>query len=494
LSYGLVTKLKKEFIPPQDQSMLMLRAKTPVGSSLEFTDKKVEEIEKDLNTISDVKEYFTSIGGAGGTDVNTAILFVTFKPLAERSVNPKTGRNYKQAQLGDVIRERMKGIKDVRIAVQDPSLSGFSAKRGYPIEFSIQGPAWDKLIESSKAIMEEMEATKLMSDVDSDYQEGMPEIQVIPDRQKARDRGVSVSDISETINAMMGGYVPGKFSKNGHRYDVRVQLVKEERRSIEDIKRLNVRNNRGELVPIPEVVKFQERPSLQAISRLNRERAISVFANLSLGASQAKAIEQVQAIASRILPSGYHIVTSGSAKTFQESFQSLIVALVLGIVVAYMVLASQFNSFLHPITVLVALPFSVSGAFVALLVGGQSLNIYSMIGLILLMGIVKKNSILLVDFTNQVRVEGSNVHDALLKACPIRLRPILMTSLATIAGALPAAFAVGPGAESRIPMAICVIGGVAVSTVLTLFVVPCVYSLFSRLEGKKTEAHHPVTV
>jgi len=152
------------------------------------------------------------------------------------------------------------------------------------------------------------------------------------------------------------------------------------------------------------------------------------------------------------------------------------------------VLASQFNSFLHPLTVLVALPFSVSGAFVALLIANQSLNIFSMIGLILLMGIVKKNSILLVDFTNQVREEGLSVEDALVKACPVRLRPILMTSLATIAGALPAAFAIGPGAESRIPMAVSVVGGVLVSTVLTLFVVPCVYSLLSKFEGQKVKA------
>ncbi|MGZ3741020.1 MAG: efflux RND transporter permease subunit, partial [Bdellovibrionota bacterium] len=194
-------------------------------------------------------------------------------------------------------------------------------------------------------------------------------------------------------------------------------------------------------------------------------------------------------VAKRVLPPEYHVLTGGSSQTFTESFKSLAVALVLGLFVAYMVLGSQFNSFIDPVTVLMALPFSVSGAFVALLIAHQSLNIYSMIGLILLMGIVKKNSILLVDFTNQVRRERSlAVTEALLAACPIRLRPILMTSVATIAGALPAAFALGPGAESRIPMAVGVIGGVLVSTVLTLFVVPCVYLILSRFQRQTTAA------
>jgi HAE1 family hydrophobic/amphiphilic exporter-1 len=184
------------------------------------------------------------------------------------------------------------------------------------------------------------------------------------------------------------------------------------------------------------------------------------------------------------LPEGYHISFSGSTQTFKESFASLGVAFFLGIIIAYMVLASQFNSYLHPVTVLAALPFSISGAFIALWVFNQSLNVYSIIGLILLMGIVKKNSILLVDFTNQQRERGLDPTAALLRACPVRLRPILMTSAATIAAAIPPAMAIGPGAETRIPMAITVIGGVVVSTILTLYVVPCIYSLFTKVERK----------
>jgi len=189
-------------------------------------------------------------------------------------------------------------------------------------------------------------------------------------------------------------------------------------------------------------------------------------------------------IAKKVLPPGYQIVFSGTTKTFQESFASLGFALLLGIIIAYMVLASQFNSYLHPFSVLFALPFSISGALIALWMANQSVNIYSLIGLILLMGIVKKNSILLVDFTNKMREQDPDVRSALLKACPIRLRPILMTSISTIAAAIPPALAIGPGAETRIPMAITVVGGVALSTLLTLFVVPCIYSLFSKIERR----------
>ncbi|MES2855396.1 MAG: efflux RND transporter permease subunit, partial [Bdellovibrionota bacterium] len=261
-------------------------------------------------------------------------------------------------------------------------------------------------------------------------------------------------------------------------------LPPDQRKSADIIKTLQVRNNRGELIPLSDVIRLEERESLQSIFREDRTRAVNVFGNVAPGASQAKAIQDIEKLAKEMMPPGYKAVVSGSAATFQESSSGLLMALLLGILVSYMVLASQFNSFIHPITILIALPFSLSGAFIALYLGGQTLNIYSMIGLILLMGIVKKNSILLVEFTNQVREKGLGVKEALIEACPVRLRPILMTSIATIVGAVPAALAIGPGAESRIPMALAVIGGVAVSTVLTLFVVPCVYELFERMKDR----------
>jgi HAE1 family hydrophobic/amphiphilic exporter-1 len=266
--------------------------------------------------------------------------------------------------------------------------------------------------------------------------------------------------------------------------------VPTQRTQAQDIERLWVWNNRGELVQLKDVVTVTEQPTLLTITRKNRERAIGLFANVAPGKSQTAALAEVGRIAKEVLPEGYQVVFSGSTQTFKESFQSLLFALLLGILVSYMVLGSQYNSYLHPVTVLLALPFSVSGALVGLWLGRQSLNIYSFIGLILLMGIVKKNSLLLVDFTNQLREQGLGVREALMRACPIRLRPILMTSCSTIAAALPPALALGPGAETRMPMAIAVIGGVTFSTALTLFVVPCAYSFFSTIERKR---YHPTS-
>jgi HAE1 family hydrophobic/amphiphilic exporter-1 len=261
-----------------------------------------------------------------------------------------------------------------------------------------------------------------------------------------------------------------------------LRLIAGQRDKVPDLSRIKFRNNRGEVVGLPELVDMQIKPSLMLISRLNRARAIIVYANPAPGVAQKDAMEFTEKLAKSLLPPGYHIKMTGSSQSFQESMQSLFFALGLGILVSYMVLASQFNSFIHPITVLLALPFSFSGAFLGLLICHQSINIYSLIGFILLMGIVKKNSILLVDFTNQTRAEGHGPNDALLIACPVRLRPILMTSIAIIAGSLPEAMDLGPGAETTIPMAVAIIGGVIASTFLTLFIVPCAYSLFAQLE------------
>jgi HAE1 family hydrophobic/amphiphilic exporter-1 len=305
----------------------------------------------------------------------------------------------------------------------------------------------------------------------------MPEVQIIPDRNRAADLGVSMGEIGETLSAAIGGERVGKFKDKGRRFDIRVRLLGQQRERPEDIGRLMVRANNGMLVRMGDVVRIEQHPTLQAITRKDRERAITIFANVAGGASQTDAIAAAQKIARDVLPEGYRAGLSGSSQTFKESFQSLFFAFGLGLLVAYMVLAAQFNAFSHPLTVLLALPFSISGALLMLWAFGQSLNVYSMLGLILLMGIAKKNSILLVDFTNQIRERGVERHEAVLQACPIRLRPILMTSTATIAGALPAALAVGPGAELQRPMAISLVGGILVSTLLTLFVVPAAYSL-----------------
>ncbi len=479
LTLFIGTRLRSEFIPTQDQSRLIIRLQTPVGSSLTFTDSKIQLIEAYLKARSEVEGYFSSAGGGGGSSQsNSGFLYITLKPANKRS---------KSAQdLSTEFRRDLSKIPDAKIILYDPSLGVLGGRRNYPIAFTITGPNWETLAESSKKVRQKMEETGLMTDVDSNYQDGMPEIHVIPDRVKAREYGVDVSEISQTVNTMLAGVIAAKYSKDGRRYDVRVGLPVESRATMDIIKKIKVRNTDGELVPLSYVAKIKESTSLQSISREDRQRAINVVANVVKGGSQTAAIDAVNKIAREVLPEGYSALPSGSSKTFQDSFNGLLIAFVLGLVVSYMVLASQFNSFVHPITILMALPFSLSGAFLALFLGNQSLNVYSMIGLILLMGIVKKNSILLVEFTNHFRHKGLSAKDALYEACPVRLRPILMTSIATIVGAIPAALAWGPGAESRVPMALAVIGGVTLSTLLTLFIVPSVYVLLDRFEGESS--------
>jgi HAE1 family hydrophobic/amphiphilic exporter-1 len=486
LSFSAFLFINKEFIPPEDQSRFNVRLQTPVGSALSYSDSKFSEVEKFLSKRPEVDRYVLRVGGGSPGDSNTGSVFVTMKDRGKRGIDRTVGHELSQQEFMAVCRKEFNKIPDVRAVIQDLSIRAFSVSRGFPVEFTVQGPDWEKLANYSKQIMEELGKTGLVTDLDTNYDLGQPELHVVPDRKKAYEYGVSIASISQVIESMIGGVLVGTYEKGGHRNDIRLKLEESTEEPRTKVNSLFVRNNRGELTPLFNLVTMEEKEAMVSIWRSNRERSITVYANVKAGESQQKALLAAQDLAKRILPPEYHITLTGSSQTFVESLQSLVWVLLLGIIVAYMVLASQFNSFIDPFSVLMALPFSISGALMALFITHHSINIYSVIGLILLMGIVKKNSILLVDFTNQVRERGEpSVSQALLTACPIRLRPILMTSVATIAGAIPAALAFGPGAESRNPMAIAVIGGVIFSTLLTLYVVPCFYSVMSRFEGKK---------
>jgi len=488
LSLLLVRGLPQEFVPAQDMSRFIIRFQTPVGSSLDATDRYFRQLENILMARPEVALFAGFIGGFGGSEVNAGTAFVNMKEPRLRPRDPELGRPLRQQEFMAVVRQEIGTIPGGRVVLQDISLGGFSPSRGggFPIEFNIRGPDWNTLAGASREIMERMRQSGVVTDVDSDYQLGMPEVQVVPDRNKAADLGASMAAIGETINAAIGGMRVGKFKDKGRRFDIRVRLLAQQRERPEDIGRLYVRTAGGALVRLQDLIRIEQQPTLQTITRRDRERAITIFANVAPGASQDEAVERSLALAQEVLPDGYRAVPSGSTRAYRESFQSLWFAFGLGLIVAYMVLASQFNAFSHPFTILLALPFSISGALLALWIGGQTLNVYSMLGMILLMGIAKKNSIMLVDFTNQIRERGVERHRALLEACPIRLRPILMTSIATIAGALPPALAIGPGAEVQRPMAMALVGGMAVSTLLTLFVVPAAYSVLDDvLEWRK---------
>ncbi len=488
LSLGLAWLLPKEFLPRQDQDSFLVRVQTPVHSSLAFTQSRLAEAEKILRTHPEIDHFFSAIGGftsdTGAADgavtdgqVNSALIYVTLRPKSKRA----TG----QFALMDTLRAELGKIPGMTAAPQDLASHDFVAGRGFPVELNLRGPDYLVLDQKSGEIINAMNRTGLFRDIDTDFRNGMPEVRIHPDRALATASGVTVDTIAATVEAAIGGTVQGRFTNKDRRYDVRLRLEGGERVGPGDILNLDVRTDYNELVPISSVIRTETVDTYQTIARTLRERSISIYANIAPGVSQAAALDRAEAIAKETLPAGYRVFLSGGAQTFRETFSSLLFALWLGIIVSYMVLASQFNSFVHPFAVLLSLPFSVSGAFVALWLTGQSLNLYSLIGLVLLMGIVKKNSILLVEFANQKRfLEGLSPREAILFAGPVRLRPILMTSLATLAAAVPPALALGPGAKSRIPMAITVIGGVLVSTFFTLLVVPCAYSLLARLESR----------
>ncbi len=479
-SIFLLFQLRQELIPAQDQGLFYLNVKNPVGSSIWASDEIFKKVEVYLKAVPEVQDYYTTIGNYQNNDiVNAGMIYVILKDAKLRKLTQKQ-------VMANVRNELQKLLPASQIFAQDPSLAGFSATRGYPIEFMIEGPDWSKLSGYSRQIMAILKESHLLEDLNTDYQDGMPEIHVVPDRDIAAELGATVNSMGLEVSQLVGGTLftaDTQYPKGGHRYYIRMRSEDDQHQQPSDIDRILLRNNRGgELISLSHTSKSILTSAPQLISRLNRQRAIPVYANVAEGVSQEVALDAVEKVGKKVLPAGYRILLTGSASAFHDAVESLFFALLLGVVVAYMVLASQFNSFVHPVTVLMALPFSLSGALIALYFTHQSLNLFSMIGLILLMGIVKKNSILLVDFTNQRRAEGSQAVPALLEACPVRLRPILMTSVATVAGAIPAALALGPGAETRIPMAISIIGGVCVSTLLTLFAVPCIYVVFTKFE------------
>jgi len=493
-SLFITTKLKKEFMPTQDQSLIYMSFKTPVGSSLEFTNSRMKQVEQYLARQPEVSAYYISIGGRFGGQLNTAFSFASLYPKNHRVVNKELGRQARQADLMIRFRKDLSKIPDLTVIMLDLSTRGFTSSRGFAVEAGVRGPDWGVLQDCGTRLMQAMKDSGVMVDVDTDFASGMPEVDVVPNRPAAARRGVSVGTIAQTVNAMVGGENVGFFPRDGHEDYIEVRLKDSDRTRQEQINQLVVRNNRGEIIPLRDVVSLKNVSTLQQISRDKRQRTITLYASVAPGHSQAEALMKMQALSDKILPKGYYIVFGQGSDIFTQTFHDLIFALLFGVVVAYMILASQFNSFIDPLTVLMALPFSVSGALAALWLWPTitfnpqnvlTLNVYSLIGMLLLMGIVKKNSIMLVDFTNEVRRDKKlPVREALLEACPVRYRPILMTSAAVMAAAVPEALGRGDGSETQVPMAVVLLGGVACSSVLTLFVVPCFYMVVARFESR----------
>ena len=458
--------LKKEATPQVDDGVLFVRYETQAGASLQEMDRLMRQVETWMEGRPEIKRCYSIIGGFGGTGTNTAVQFVTLTPA-------NSGRMGKY-ELKDVVTEEFNRIPGLKAVVQEDPGPG---SRGYTIEYSLRGNAWDGVVGAAESLTTRMADSGLFRDIDTDYQLGRPEIAVRPDRARCTDLGVPVAEVATAINILVGGVKVGKFSQGTRRVDIRARLLDADRLTPDDLAAYRVRTAAGGLVPLSELVSVAERPVLQQITRKDHNRAISVFANMTSGKGQGEGLAWMQA---QPLPVGVELAEEGASAYFREVITAFGTAFVLGLVFAWMILAAQFNSLVHPFTVLSILPLALAGAAFSLAIGGFSLNIFSFIGVLLLMGLVKKNSIILVDYAERGRAAGLTAGWAILRAGSVRLRPILMTSCATAAAALPISFGLGEGTELRQPMAVAVLGGVVLSTVLSLVVVPACYVILSK--------------
>lgn len=478
-SMFLVPLVKQEFVPAQDQNFIFVSAQTPPGTSLETTRQKALALETIISAQSEVEGFLVSIGGGGGaSEVNQMSFPVTLK---DRKYRTKTHQ-----QVMEDLRARFKEVKGVRVTMRDISARNLTSGRLNPLSFIMTGPDLGILEKKSAEFIKRLTDEGFAQEMDTDFRSGLPELLIRPNREKMAAQGVSIEAVARTLNVSVAGTRQSRYTAEAKRYDVRIKLPQEFVTSAKDIENIFVRNQFGNQVSLSRLVDIVESTSYQSITRVNRQRAIGIFGNTAGGYAQGQVVARAQTIAREILPEDYHLALEGASAGLNETFGSLGGALVMGIMVAYMILAIQFNSFVHPVTVLMSLPFSFTGVFLILWVTGISLNLFSFIGIIVLMGIAKKNAILLVEFTNQVRQSSPliSVQQALINACPVRLRPVMMTSVATVAAALPLVFGNSIGQETRTPMGLTIIGGTVVSTFFTLFVVPCVYLLLSRLERR----------
>jgi len=487
LSMYMVRFIGKEFVPPEDQAQFIVRLEAPIDYSFDQARAMFLEAEKIVRDRPEVVGAFFAQGmGQGGSgQVNKAVVFTRLVPRNQRSL--------KQHEIMAELRTSLGVIPGIKATTEMVSMLG-GGIREVPIQYIISSGDMENLQKNTRLVMKELAKVPGIVDVDTSFEAGKPELKVFIDRDKAADLGVSVASIAEAVNLLVSGEVEitkFKDETRSRRYDVRMRLNPQDRMNPADLGRISVRSRDGSMVELSNIVRIEEGGGPTSISRYNRQRSIWVFANLE-NKPLAEAMDALDSISAKILPPDYNTAYVGQAETMKESFLFLMLALVLGIVLAYMVLASQFESFMHPVTVLLAMPLSFIGAFGALLITGKTISIVSFIGLILLMGLVKKNSILLVDYTNTLRERGMSRREAILQAGPVRLRPILMTTFAMIFGMLPVALGIGEGSDIRSPMGIIVIGGLLTSLFLTLAVVPAAYDTFeswkewlwSRMKGR----------
>ncbi len=480
LSAGFIFKsLKREFVPPEDKGWFLTFGIAPEGSTIAYTDGYQKRLEEILGRTEGIESYFSVVGGFMGTPAR-AILFAELDDWGTRT-----------RSVEDIIAEvqpQYFGVPGMMaFASNPPAFGGF----GKPLQFVVQHPNFDSLIRGVDTLIKRARLVPGLLNVDTDLRVNKPELTLTFDRDRAEDLGVPVGDVAGALQTMLGGRRISTFTRDNKQYDVIAQLEPRERATPSDMSGIYVRGRGQALVQLDAVGTVHEGVGPSQLNHFNRIRSATVDANLLPGFTMGEALDTMNALAREVLPRGSSTALSGETRELAESGGALYFAFILALVVVFMVLASQFESLIHPFTVLLAVPLAITGALFTLLLLGSTINLYSQIGMILLIGLVTKNSILLVEYANQLREKGLETFEAVREAGRIRLRPILMTSVATIMGALPIATGLGAGSISRRPLGYAIVGGILISTILTLFVVPVAYSLLDRFARR--EAHDLAT-
>ncbi|WP_038035517.1 efflux RND transporter permease subunit [Thermopetrobacter sp. TC1] len=472
-----IGQLGKSFLPPEDEGRFVITFKTPLGSSLEYTDTRLRLIEAVLKKQPEIDGHLSTIGTGVTGRVNRGTIYVRLKPREER-------RRHMYAIIED-LRRKLADIPGVEAFPAPVPVVG--GQRGEPLQFVVSGPSLEVVARTSGQLLKRLQAYPELGRVDLDLQLNMPQLVPEIDRIRAAQAGLTPLDVALALNVLAGGVDIAKYNDlpgDGERYDIRLKALEGQLRERRDLGALYLRNAAGKLVQLSSVVKLKERVGPAEITRLDLKYSGPFYATPTVPLGTA--VKIVEQEAAKILPPGYAVRMIGRAEEFGRTLGYITFVFATAIILVYMVLASQFNSMIQPFVLMLAQPLAMTGGVAALWLAGLGLNIFSMIGLVLLMGLVAKNSILLIEFTNQMRARGMGITEALLHACPIRMRPVLMTSAAIIVAMLPAALGYGAGADTNQPLAVAVIGGMISSTLLTLVVVPAAYSL---VEGALARLH-----
>jgi multidrug efflux pump len=469
----LFTSLQREFVPPEDRGFFFSFVVAPEGSTVAYTDQYVRELEAIVGRTEDVRSSFTVIGFGGPP--SSGIVGTLLEDWEDRERNA-------EAVIGEIQPQFFFGVPGVfAFATNPPAFGGFTP----PVQFVVRNRDFDALVQGMDALVPRASTIPGLLNVDTDLRVTKPEIVISLDRDRAEDLGVPARDVATTLQTLLGGRDVSRFTSDNKLYDVILRLDPAERATPSDIAGLEVRGRDGMLVPLDAVTRVDERVGPRQLNHFNRVGSFTLSASLAPGFTLGQALDSLDAAAAEVLPPGSTVELGGESREFRESGGALYFAFGLALVFVFMVLAAQFESLVHPLTVMLAVPLAVTGALAALWLAGSTLNVYSQIGMILLIGLVSKNSILLVTYANELRARGAEAVAAMREAGRIRLRPILMTSVASTFGALPIALGLGAGAGSRRPLGYAIIGGLIVSTLLTLYLVPSVFVLFERVRGRR---------